>query len=349
MQMLASHLRDALDFCVPSAGRRFCSRPPDVYHETLMLSRARHLGDSSVVAQLRAESRYDHLHLRSNAASSSTTWQRFNSVSIVREQSSASSAPPAERRLADVIEAARRGDEIAVVKSAMHCSRRSINSRAAAHALGAHCLTASPAWYAAYRGDEETLQLLLGSGALASSISNECDGGACDLGGQSALHVAVAKRSTGCVRELLALGADPHLPMCFPVDRIDQPAWNADSCAWTVGVAGMDALHVAAHRRHDGCVALLEAAPQTSASASAAAMGAVMGGPHVPMQPLESEDGSRAECPICIMPLSEHEVLRDVEWVACCGRAFHSACLSRLEATSYAAVSRKCPTCRAER
>ena len=76
-----------------------------------------------------------------------------------------------------------------------------------------------------------------------------------------------------------------------------------------------------------------------------------MGGPHVPMQPLESEDGSRAECPICIMPLSEHEVLRGGRVGPACGRGglFHSACLTRLAATSYAAVSRKCPTCRAER
>ena len=257
----------------------------------------------------------------------------------------------------EVIEAARRDDEAAIVKAAPHCSRRSLNSRAAPHALGMHCLSAPPLWFAAYKGDADTVRVLLNRGTrVADCISSDCDGGlghACGLGGQSALHVALARRASGCVRELLDFGCDPNLLMCLPIDRADQPAWDDSTCSWTVGVAGLGALEVALHKqseRHARCAELLAAAThrgEGSSPSSLASSSNPQAAPYVPMQPLESEDGSRAECPICLMPLSETQI-RGIEWVQCCGRAFHEARLARLVETGTGSAS-KCPTCRADR
>ena len=153
------------------------------------------------------------------------------------------------------------------------------------------------------------------------------------------------------MRELLDYGCDADLSMCSPVDRADQPMWDDSTCAWTVGVAGMSALEMALGKqhlseRHARCAELLAAADLGGGGeASPGRLHAPT--PFVPMQPLKAEDGSRAECPICLMPLSEAQVT-DIKWVLCCGRAFHEPCLARLEAGSGSA-SQKCPTCRADR
>ena len=76
-------------------------------------------------------------------------------------------------------------------------SAGALDCRCSSHVLrgGAFCLCAPPLWLAVYRGEKEIVEVLLKSGASADAVAKPCPGGGrqCEVGGQSALHLAVSR------------------------------------------------------------------------------------------------------------------------------------------------------------
>ena len=241
--------------------------------------------------------------------------------------------------LAELLRAVRRSKGADISQHGELCRDR-IDARAQRHCSGcSFVLSAPPLWLACYRGDIEIVTALLRHGADADATAENCDGGGigqrCKHGGQSALHVAVSRGCGDSVRRLLALGATPHAPMCFPVDELDEPEWDESAGDFVGGLAGLSALQMAASRETKTaaavCAALLEHGADGAALRPCEDGG---GGSLAPLlQTINGEDGAPLECAICLQAVLK----LTSAWTPCCCKAFHAHCLRGLH---------KCPLCR---
>ena len=264
-----------------------------------------------------------------------------NSASSSGQDEVASSQQDAAIIHAELISAVKRADETACSHWATLAAQRDLlDQRAERHrAGGAFLLSAPPLWLAVYSADLAlTLQLLRG-GADPEAHASACVGGSgdCVVGGQSALHVAVARGTTGCVSCLLSHRAAIDAPFCFGVADDDEPEWDEQSATWVGGLVGLSALQLAAQRATSTvdasaqiCRALLSHGADGSKLQASASTSAAM----APLlQAVTTSDGEALDCPIC---LSEVLTLNSV-WTPCCARGFHDHCLSK---------QTKCPMCR---
>ena len=244
----------------------------------------------------------------------------------------------ADVHMAELLRAARKADVANTSKYAQLCGEAKINVRAAAHCFGGQfCLCAPPLWLAANRGDVEICKVLLRHKAESNATARPCTGGgrACNIGGQTPLHLAVVAGSAECVEKLLLLGAAADTPMCFAIDEADEPEWDESQGAFDNGLAGTSALQAAAYKSHRETCSLLLANGATLGD-SPADWGVRMP-PLAPLlQPLKCAGEDEAlECPICLSGLTQLGSM----WTPCCLRAFHAHCISGLD---------KCPLCRHE-
>jgi hypothetical protein len=219
-----------------------------------------------------------------------------------------------------------------------------IDARSTGHcfACGLFGLSAPPIWLAVYLGDRAIAEALLKQGASADAICSPCErseeGGArksCSVGGQSPLHVAVARGSLDCVQRLCALRASPDAKVCFALRcDADEPEWNDATGTFEGGLTGMSALQLAAGHMADSemCTLLLEYGADTSMLSSNDTSPPPLASL---LRPLKSAEGETIECPICLMPVLE----LTAQWTPCCVRAFHEHCISALTTPA-------CPMCR---
>lgn len=152
----------------------------------------------------------------------------------------------------------------------------------------------------------------------------------------SALHLAVSRGAEQSVAKLLSLGANSTAPLCFPVDEVDEPEWDEPSGSFTNGLAGLNALQLAALRSDSKMCSLLLAHGADASSlarlpgATAASLPAALA---PQLAPIKGDDGEALECPICYEPL----LRLTSEWTPCCVRPFHAYCIAQLTS---------CPMCR---
>lgn len=271
--------------------------------------------------------------------------QRVHDSSFASSSSGAgSNTMPADLLLAELLCALRQSDEKKCAHWAAECAKQGVlDRRAERHRSGgAFLLSASALWLAVYRGDVETAMQLLHASADPDARAAPCAGasGACAVGGQSALHVALARGATSCVRCLLAHNAAPSTRLCFSVSETDEPEWDDDAGVWIGGLAGLSALQLAAQRARSTsdshaqiCHLLLSHGADTSDLASVKPDASPALAPL--LRPVATADGEALDCPIC---LSELLALNSV-WTPCCLRPFHTHCLRRQS---------RCPMCRSE-
>lgn len=249
--------------------------------------------------------------------------------------------------LAELISAVKHADETASAHWASLAAEHSIlNQRAERHRSGgAFLLSAPPLWLAVYSADVALTHQLLRAGAEPDVCARACAGGsgACDVGGQSALHVAVTRHclsgANGCVGCLLSHRAAVDAPFCFGVADEDEPEWDELSSTWVGGLVGLSALQLAAQRAQSTidasaqiCRALLSYGADGSTLQAATSS--------VEMAPLlqavmTANSEEALDCPIC---LSEILTINSV-WTPCCARCFHDHCLIR---------QKRCPMCRTD-
>lgn len=245
-------------------------------------------------------------------------------------------------QLAELISAVKRADETACSHwAALTAQQDMLDQRAERHRSGgAFLLSAPPLWLAVYSTDVALTLQLLRAGADPDVCATACVGGSgeCDVGGQSALHVAVARGASGCVGCLLSHHCALDAPFCFGVADDDEPEWDEKSATWVGGLVGLSALQLAAQRAQSTadasaqiCRALLSHGAdgsklQAATASTSAAMAPLL-------QCVTTSDGEALDCPIC---LSEVLVLNTV-WTPCCARSFHDHCLRH---------QTKCPMCR---
>ena len=167
----------------------------------------------------------------------------------------------ADVHMAELLRAVRKADVPNTSKYAQLCGEAEINLRAAPHCKGGQfCLCAPPLWLAAKRGDSDMCKVLLRHKAETNVSARPCsgDGRACDIGGQTALHLAILSGAAECADKLLLLSAAVDAPMCFAIDESDEPEWDEAKGAFDDGLAGMSALQVAAYKSHaETCSVLL--------------------------------------------------------------------------------------------
>jgi hypothetical protein len=241
---------------------------------------------------------------------------------------------------AELVNAVRRDDPSGIAHwGALAIKAGVIDTRSATHVrAGQYALCAPSLWLAVYRGAHDAVELLLRHGASVNATSCRCAGGgfSCATGGQSALHVAVARGSPALVEQLLQLGALTDEPMCFGVDALDEPEWDEAAGAFTGGLVGLSALQLAVMR-------------SSSSSQGASLIGSLLAHGAAPSQicfpggkkalpmlrQLEDEGGEPLECPICLSAIAQITA----EWTHCCCRAFHAHCLRAVD-------NGKCPMCR---
>jgi hypothetical protein len=249
-------------------------------------------------------------------------------------------------QLAELIAAVKRADEPSCSRwVALAAQHDVLDQRAERHrAGGAFLLSAPPLWLAVYSADVALTHQLLGAKADPDVCAAACAGGsgACNVGGQSALHVAVARGASGCVRCLLSHHATVEASFCFGVADNDEPEWDEQTATWVGGLVGTSALQLAAQRSQSAadafgqiCRALLSHGADGSRLQVAAKSRGSMAMPMAPLlQAVRTADGEVLDCPIC---LSELLVINSV-WTPCCVTPFHDHCLGR-EMT-------RCPMCR---
>lgn len=266
-----------------------------------------------------------------------SSWSSSTSAS-----SSSQDAITSSVQLAELIFAVKRGDETACTHWAGLAAQHDIlDQRAERHRSGgAFLLSAPPLWLAVYSADVTLTLQLLDAGADPDARATACVGGSgsCDVGGQSALHVAVARGESGCVRCLLSHKAAMDAPFCFGVADEDEPEWDEPSATWVGGLVGLSALQLSAQRAHSTtdtsaqiCRALLSRGAdgstlQVATSSTSTAMTPLL-------QVVRTAEGDALDCPIC---LSEVLIFNSV-WTPCCATPFHDHCLTR---------QTKCPMCR---
>ena len=151
-----------------------------------------------------------------------------------------------------------------------------------------------------------------------------------------ALHVAVSRGASDCVQRLLALGAAADHPLCFAVDADDEPEWDEKSESFTLGLAGLTVLQMAALRGDSHLCGLLLSHGADGGSLARMPShhklsDSTLIGPE--LKPLIGDDGEPLECPICLSAL----LSLTAEWTPCCVKPFHSHCLRGLH---------QCPLCR---
>ena len=105
---------------------------------------------------------------------------------------------------AELARAAKKGDADAILHWGTLCAQveGKLDCRCTRHCTkgGQFSLTAPPVWWAVYHGNLAIVEALLRAGASADAVSAPCPGGgklSCEIGGQSALHLAVLLRFTG--------------------------------------------------------------------------------------------------------------------------------------------------------
>ena len=246
---------------------------------------------------------------------------------------------------AELGSAVRRGDGAAVTRWGTICAASgAIDCRCAAHSKGGiFSLCAPPLWLAVYRGDGAIAEVLLKAGASPDGAARSCPGGGhstCEIGGQSALHLAVGRGALDCVQRLVSLRAAPDAPVCFGLEEeADEPEWNEATESFEGGLAGLTVLQLAALRSSDTtmCELLLShGADSTSISELPPTMQLRCEGLAPKLRMLCGDDGQPLDCPICLAPI----VGLTAEWTVCCVRGFHAHCLQGLDT---------CPMCRTRR
>ena len=273
---------------------------------------------------------------------------------------------------AELASAVRRDDVNAVSQWGQQCAAHgSLDCRSVGnHFVGsAFALSASPLWYAVYRGEGALAEALLRHGADPDGKATTCVGGRkCKVGGRSAVHVAVLRCQHSVCGKLLALGALADAPMCFAVASADEPEWDDTSESWSGGLAGLSVLQLAAVRgqmelcttllAHGGDGSSLSKLPGLSTQSTVSQLALLKGKnveplrrcttPHTCVLPshicvlpshthlnvhFTGEDGEPLDCAICLSEIPQ----LTAAWTPCCCTAFHSHCLRKLKT---------CPMCR---
>ena len=139
--------------------------------------------------------------------------------------------------VAELARAVKAGDASSVDQWASVCAQTdgALDCRCAAH-VGSRTSTlcATPLWLAVYRHcsglpqSRELVHLLLKAGASPNCVAQPCGGYTlCEVGGQSALHLAVSRGSLEIAQRLLSLRAAVDAPVCFALlAEEDEPEWN---------------------------------------------------------------------------------------------------------------------------
>lgn len=252
---------------------------------------------------------------------------------------------------AELVSAVRRNDGAQVSKWGALCATKAgaLDDRTTPHCVGCgpFALCATPLWHAVYHGQRDIVECLLQAGASAEVASRSCpaEGSrSCSIGGQTALHIAVARGSADCVRRLCNLKASPDMQQCFALrSEDDEPEWNDKTGEFEGGLAGWSALQIAASHLVDStlCSLLLahgadvDALSSSKPGAADALDAGCREGEELSklLRPVRGGDDEALECPICLQPL----LALTTQWTPCCIRAFHAHCIRGITS---------CPMCR---